>query len=273
MTGFVAFRYRTAVALLRFALPPSLGTEHLVDHTRAVREVLRDLLAVEVDVTVSQSYHALARNLLSGAVDAAHAPPFVCAQVEAQGLAIVARAVRHGRSTYGAALVKRRGSDTSLVRPKAIRAAWVDPQSVAGYLLALAHLKSTRRLDPARHFAEQTFFGSYPAALAAVLDGRADLCAIHAHRGKPETILAAARQHAPGREGDVELIEMTAEVPCDGIAAAKGVNADALRAAFLHLHKEHSGQQLLSSVFVAERFESAPNNGYRALYAVAPRDL
>src|ERR1043166_4669487 len=138
--------------MLRFALPPSLGTERLVDEKRLLREALTDLLAENVDVTVSQSYEALTRNLLSGAVDAAHAPPFVCAQVEPQGVVIVARAVRHGRSTYGSALVKRKGSDTSLVRPKQIRAAWVDPQSVAGYLLPVAHLKSTRRIDPARHF-------------------------------------------------------------------------------------------------------------------------
>jgi ABC-type phosphate/phosphonate transport system substrate-binding protein len=261
------------VALLRFALPPSLGTDRLVDHTRALREGLTDLLATEVDVTVSQSYASLARNLLSGAVDAAHAPPFVCAQVEPQGVTIVARAVRHGRATYGAALVKRKGSDTSLLRPKSIRAAWVDPHSVAGYLLALAHLKSTRRIDPVRHFAEQTFFGSYPAALAAVLDGRADLCAIHAQKGLPETIVEAAKQHAPGREGEVELVEMTAEVPCDGIAVSNVSNADAVRQAFLHLHKEAAGQRLLSSLFAAEKFESAPSNGYRALYAVAPRDL
>lgn len=261
------------MALIRFALPPSLGTEMLVDRTRAVRAALTDLLACDVDVTVSQSYEALTRNLLSGAVDAAHAPPFVCAQLEPQGVTIVARAVRHGRATYGAALVKRKGSDTSLVRPKSIRAAWVDPHSVAGYLLAVAHLKSSRRIDPARHFAEQTFFGSYPAALAAVLDGRADLCAIHAQKGSPETVIEAAKQHAPGREGEVELLEMTAEVPGDGVAVAKGANAEAFKNAFLHLHKEKMGQDLLARVFVAEKFESAPPNGYRALYAVAPREL
>ena len=49
--------------------------------------------------------------------------------------------------------------------------------------------------------------------------------------------------------------------------------ADALKTAFLHMHKEKLGEALLSQVFVCERFESAPPNGYRALYAVAPRDL
>ncbi len=258
--------------MLRFALPPSLGTERLVDETRALRDALTDLLAEAVDVTVSQSYEALTRNLLSGAVDVAHAPPFVCAQVEPQGVVIVARAVRHGRATYGSALLKRRGADTSLARARGIRAAWVDPQSVAGYLLPVAHLASTRRLDPARHFAAQTFFGSYPAAVAAVLEARANLCAVHAQRGRPETVLESVEHHAPGRGGELEIIEMTDEIPGDGVAVCQGADAAALKAAFLHLHKEPQGRKLLDNVFVAERFEAAPPMAYRALYAVAPRD-
>jgi phosphonate transport system substrate-binding protein len=261
------------VSPLRIALPPSLGTERLVEETRALRELLSDLMAVPVDVTVSQSYDALARNLLSGAVDVAQAPPYVCALVESQGVVIAARAVRHGRATYGAALLKRTGSDTSLIRPRAIRAAWVDPQSVAGYLLPVAHLKSTRRLDPARHFAEQYFFGSYPAALLAVLEKRADLCAVHAQKGKPELVVDSIEKHARGRSDELEVIEMTSEVPGDGVAVGRGKDADAVRAAFLHLHKEAAGQELLARVFAAERFESAPPNGYRALYAVAPREM
>jgi len=261
------------MSVLRFALPPSLGTEKLVDETRHLRKVLTDLLGTDVDVTVSQSYERLAQNLVSGAIDAAHAPPFVCAQVEPQGVTIVVRAVRRGRSTYGAALVRKKGTDVSLVRPKQIRAAWVDPQSVAGYLLALSHLKTTRRLDPARHFAEQNFFGSYPAALAAVLDGRADLCSIHAHKGRPESVLESATQHAPGREHEVELVEMTPEVPGDGIAVAKTANAEALRSAFLQLYKDAASSKLLSTIFAADGFEKAPPASYRALYAVAPRDF
>jgi phosphonate transport system substrate-binding protein len=245
----------------------------LFDRVGLLRDALSDLLVVDVDVTVSQSYEALTRNLLSGAVDCAHAPPFVCAQVEPQGVAIAARAVRHGRATYGAALVKRKGADVSLTRPKAIRAAWVDKRSVAGYLLPIAHLKTSRRLDTARHFASEEFFGSYPAALAAVLDGRADLCAVHAQRDAPQTVREAAAIHAPGHADDVELLEMTDEVPGDGIAVAKPELLETLRDAFIHLEKEALGKRLLKEVFVAERFEAAKPHGYRALYAVAPRDL
>lgn len=259
--------------VLRFALPPSLGTERLVEQTRRLRDALEDLLAEQVDVTVSQSYEALTRNLLSGAVDAAHAPPFVCAQVEPQGLTVAARAVRHGRASYGAAFVKRVGTDVSLARPKGLRAAWVDPRSVAGYLLPVAHLKSARRVDPDLLFASQTFYGSYPAALLALVEGKADLSAVHAQKGNPDSIVEALETHLPGSSKLLDAIEVTAEVPGDGVVVGKGADAKAVRAVFLHLEKEALGRKLLAELFHAERFEACPPASYRALYAVAPKDL
>jgi phosphonate transport system substrate-binding protein len=259
--------------VLRFALPPSLGLDHLVSSTQLLREALSDLLATTVDVTVSQSYEALARNLLSNAVDAAHAPPFICAQVEPRGVTIAARAVRHGRAMYGSAFLRKKGSGISFMNPKQIRAAWVDPQSVAGYLLPVAYLKTQRRIDPSRHFASEKFYNDYAAAAKAVLDGEADLCAVHAQKGKKETITEALSVHAPGRADEFELIEMTDDVPGDAIAVAKKEDAPAVQKAFLHLANEKLGQRLLKELFHAERFEAAPPMGYKALYAVAPKDM
>lgn len=259
--------------MLRFALPPSLGTERLVEQTRLLRTVLEDLLAEQVDVTVSQTYEALTRNLLSGAVDAAHAPPFVCAQLEPHGLTVAARAVRHGRATYGAAIVKRAGADVSLARPKPLRAAWVDPRSVAGYLLPVSHLRTARRIDPDLHLASQTFYGSYPAALRALLDGKADIAGVHAQRGRPDSVNEALETHVPGAAHLFEALEVTAEVPGDGVVVGKTADAKAVTVAFLHLEKEALGRKLLAELFHAERFEQCPPASYRALYAVAPRDL
>lgn len=259
--------------MLRFALPPSLGTERLVEHTQRLRAALEDLLAEQVDVTVSQTYEALTRNLLSGAIDAAHAPPFVCAQLEPQGLTVAARAVRHGRATYGSAFVRRVGSDASLARPKTLRAAWVDPRSVAGYLLPVAHLRGARRIEPDVHLASQTFYGSYPAALRALVDGKADIAAVHALKGNPDSVIEALEAHAPGSSTKLQAIEVTAEVPGDGVVVGKSADAKAIKAVFLHLEKEALGRKLLAELFHAERFEACPPASYRALYAVAPKDL
>lgn len=250
-----------------------MGMDGLFERVRLLREALSDLMIVDVDVTVSQTYESLARNLLSGAVDAAHAPPFICASIEPRGIQIVARAVRHGRATYGSALVKKKGADVSLTKTKALRLAWVDRRSVAGYLLPVAHLRTARRLDTERHFASQEFYGSYPAALIAVLEGKADIAAVHVQKGKPETLVEALKIHGGKNAAEFELVEVTDEVPGDGIAVGNKEHADKVRDAFCHLQKEALGKRLLTDVFIAEKFEPATPNGYRALYAVAPKDL
>lgn len=258
--------------LLRFALPPLEGLEGLVEETEALRAVLTDLLATPVDVTVSRSDDELARNLESGAVDFGHAPSLVCARVEAAGLSVVARAVRHGRAAVAAALLCRRGSGVSLARPKQIRATWTREGSLTGHLLPVAHLKSTRRLHVERHFASQRFAGGTAAALVALFEKNADLVAVPVVKNRPESVREFVERHAPGRGDDVEVLEMTAEVATDGVAVGTRHDGDAIRAAFLHLSSDPAGQKVLERIFDAERFAESPAGAYRALRSLLSDD-
>jgi phosphonate transport system substrate-binding protein len=252
---------------VRFALPPSLGPERLVPSTARLRRVLEAATGREVDVTVSQSYEVLLRNLLSGAVDAAHAPPFVCAQAEPQGIRVVARVVRRGRSTYGAALIARADRKTTLRLGTDLKVAWVDRSSVAGHLLAKAYLRK-RGLPPESLFAEERFLGSYEAAVRALLDGDVDVASVHAIGRDERSARDAVELVAPGQGGDVEILAMTDEVPSDAVVARDERTATLIARAFLSMPKD-----VVDEVFTAERFEPAPPMGYRALYHLAPRDL
>ncbi len=267
--------------MLRFGLPPSLGTERLVEQTQALRSALQHSLDDDVDVVVTRDYDALRQALLSGAVDCAHAPPFVCAQVEPQGVPIIARAVRRGRSTYASAFVVRKppasasasASSSSpahsvpKLAPRTLRAAWVDPQSVAGHLLPKAWLRGKRHVVE-HFFVEETFFGSYGAALQAVVDGRADVAGVHVVPGDAESLGVALEAHLPGASSLLQSIEMTVEVPGDGIAARVGVDVERLLALVVGLPRA-----LIVDVFQADGFERASPHAYRALYAIAPPEL
>ena len=154
------------------------------------------------------------------------------------------------------------------------RAAWVDPHSVAGYLLPVAFLRKNQ-LEPARCFTHQFFAGSYPAALGALLSEHADVAPIHA-TGEGEThVREALKLAAPGFEDAFDLLAITDETPSDGVVLGSRASADgdALVQALLALSKAPEGRTLLDEVFHAESFEPAPAMGYRALYAVAPKDL
>jgi phosphonate transport system substrate-binding protein len=253
--------------MLRFGLPPSLGIERLVEQTQALRQALQNGLKEDVDVVVTRDYDALRQALLSGAVDCAHAPPFICAQVEPQGVPIIARAVRRGRSTYASAFVVKKpapGNSKLKLAPRAMRAAWVDPQSVAGHLLPKAHLRAKRHVVE-HFFLSETFYGSYTAALQAVIDGVADVAGVHVIPGDAASLAVALDTHLKGAAETLQALEVTAEVPSDGIAARVDVDAARLRAVVMELPRA-----LLNDVFQADAFEKALPNGYRPLYAIAP---
>ncbi|MDP2344322.1 MAG: PhnD/SsuA/transferrin family substrate-binding protein [Deltaproteobacteria bacterium] len=249
--------------MLRFGLPPSLGIERLVEQTQALRVALQAGLKEDVDVVVTRDYDALRQALLSGAVDCAHAPPFICAQVEPQGVPIIARAVRRGRSSYASAFVVKKPALLKLA-PRALRAAWVDPQSVAGHLLPKAHLRAKRHVVE-HFFLSEAFYGSYTAALQAVIDGDADVAGVHVIPGDAASLAVALETHLKGAAEILQALEVTAEVPSDGVAARVDVDAVRLREVLMGLPRA-----LLNDVFQADAFEKATPNGYRPLYAIAP---
>lgn len=252
--------------MLRFGLPPSLGTERLVEQTQSLRAALQAGLDEDVDVVVTRDYDALRQALLSGAVDCAHAPPFICAQVEPQGVPIIARVVRRGRSSYASAFVVKKPVVVRLA-PRALRAAWVDPMSVAGHLLPKAHLRAKRHVVE-HFFLSEVFHGSYAAALQAVIDGDADVAGVHVIPGDAKSLAVALETHLPGAAEVLQALEVTAVVPSDGVAARVDVDAARLQRVLMALPRA-----LLNDVFHADAFEKAQPHGYRPLYAIAPPEL
>ena len=266
----------TARVSFRFGLPPSLGSEMARGRAEQLASFIERALGRRVEVGVAASYEALAKDLLAGRSDAVWAPPFVCARVEAMGVRVLARGVRRGRSSYRAALVARAGAGLTLESLQGMRVAWVDRDSVAGYLLVSAYLKA-QGMDPARTFAAQQFTGSYRAALEAVRDGTADVASIFC---PPEstglTYADGVEVVLPGQGGAYELISYTEEAPNDGVPVGMGVAPELvgqLEHALLGLHESPEGLRLLRDIFEAERFEPAPRMGYRALYRVALASL
>jgi phosphonate transport system substrate-binding protein len=260
----------------RFGLPPSLGSEQARGRAEQLAASIERALGRRVEVTVAASYEALAKDLLAGRADAVWAPPFVCARVEAMGVRVLARGVRHGRSSYRSALVARAGSGLTLEKLQGTRVAWVDRDSVGGYLLPSAYLKA-KGLEPARTFAAQQLTGSYRAALEAVLAGTLDVaCVFCPPESTGMTFADGIEVVLPGQGGAFELITYTEEAPNDGVPVGMGVApevASQLERALLGMHESEEGRRLLEDIFTAERFEPAPRMGYRALYRVALASL
>jgi phosphonate transport system substrate-binding protein len=261
----------------RFVLPPSLGSEQVRERADKLGSFLQEMLGRSVEVSVAASYEALSKDLLSGRADAAWAPPFVCARTEAMGVRVLVRGVRLGMSSYRSALVCRAGAGLTVERLKGTTVAWVDRESVAGFLLPVAYLKS-QGVEPARIFAAQRFTGSYRGALEEVLVGTADVAGIFCPPASTGFSYASGVEKVLGEGmGDrFELIAYTEESPNDGVPVAMGAPSalvNTLESMLLGLDATPEGQALLQGVFNADRFEPAPRMGYRALYRVALASL
>lgn len=261
----------------RFGLSPSLGSETARERAERLAAFLQRPLGRPVEVSVAPSYETLAKDLLSGRADAAWAPPFVCARMEAMGVRVVVRGVRRGMSSYRAALVCRAGAGLTVDRLKGTTAAWVDRDSVAGYLLPTAYLKAQGQ-EPARAFFAQHFTGSYRGVLEAVLDGKADVASVFCPPGSTGLTYSTGVEDVLGAGAGrrFELIAYTDEAPNDGVPVAMGLLPElvqTLETSLLGLQTSAEGIALLKDIFNADRFEPAPRMGYRALYRVALASL
>ncbi|WP_338863988.1 phosphate/phosphite/phosphonate ABC transporter substrate-binding protein [Myxococcus stipitatus] len=261
----------------RFGLPPSLGNETARERADRLAAFLQRALGKLVEVSVASSYETLAKDLLSGRADAAWAPPFVCARMEAMGVRVVVRGVRRGMSSYRSALVCRAGAGLTVDRLKGTTAAWVDRDSVAGYLLPTAYLKA-QGVEPARAFFAQHFTSSYRGALESVLDGKADVASVFCPPASTGLTYTTGVEDVLGAGAGrrFELIAYTDEAPNDGVPVAMGLAPQlvtALESTLQGLQSSAEGVALLRDIFNAERFEPAPRMGYRALYRVALASL
>jgi phosphonate transport system substrate-binding protein len=260
----------------RFSLPPSLGSVMAQERAEQLAAFIEQSMGKKAEVSVAASYEALAKDLLAGRADAVWAPPFVCARVEAMGVRVLARGVRRGRSSYRSALVARAGSGLTPEKLQGTRIAWVDRDSVAGYLLPVAFLKA-RGLEPGKLFASQQFTGSYRASLEAVESGMADVASVFCPPASTDMTYANGVEVVlPGRSAAFQLIAYTEEAPNDGVPVGMTVEPElvgTLERMLLALHESEEGLRLLTDIFQAERFEPAPRMGYRALYRVALASL
>jgi phosphonate transport system substrate-binding protein len=258
-------------------LPPSVGSREARERCEGLDRFLREATGVSVEVLVAPDYLQLAQLLCSGEYDAAWAPPFVCARVEAAGLKVLVRGRRDGHATYRAALVGRASSALRLGTLHGTVAAWVDRNSVGGYMLA-AELLKAKKIELRNTFREQRFAGTYLAGLRSVADGTADVTSIFAPCGPDDAPVTATgvSEVASDLVSQLSVIAFTGESPNDGIAASRFAEPrvlDALSSALLAMNQAPEGRGLLQRAFRVDGFEVSPANGYKQLYRTAVATL
>lgn len=236
---------------LELVLPPSLGHAKATARAEMLSECLSAAVGDAVVASVAASYAELESRALGGSADLFWCPSAVCAKLlSTKGVYTIQR---EGQLSYRSALVAQRAQvgrpPRNIASLGGARAAWVDPLSAGGYLLAVALLRS-RGVEPDKVFASQAFLGTHRDVVLAVLAGEADVGAVSMHGFLDHEVAVMLRWYV-GPPGDkLESIAVTERCPNDAIVVSDRVpspTAEKLQAA-LEEQGQRPGSKLLSAL-------------------------
>lgn len=184
---------------------------------------------IRFEPVLTSSYDELAVAIRDGEVGLAWLPPIPTIELEAQGVAsVLAIPSRRGSVVYHSAFIVRRGGPKSLAELRGRRAAWVQRDSAAGYLVPRMHL-AAQGFDVLRFFARELFVHSHSAVVDAVLSGEADVgatfCGLDAATG---SVTRSMWQDEDGKSiRPIEALATMGPIPNDALVAGSGVPAGA----------------------------------------------
>ena len=239
---------------------------------KASFEDLCKLASVAAGITlhpvVTSSYDELAAAIRDGEVGLAWLPPVPTIDLQARGVAsVLAIPARRGSTSYHAAFIVRRGGPKTLAELRGRRAAWVQRDSAAGYLVPRMHL-AAQGFDVLRFFARELFVHSHSGVVDAVVSGDADVgatfCNVDATTGK---VVRSAWQDDNGTSiRPIEAIATMGPIPNDALVASNDVPA-AARSALTRwlLTLEGPAKEIFDALLGSGDFRVPATNHYEVL--------
>ncbi len=217
------------------------------------------------------TYRELAESIVRGDLGAAWVPPMTAIELEdKQQATILALPVRRGLVSYHAAIIARPSKDAgarALAALKGKRAAWVDRESAAGFIVPRMHFIANG-LDPSGFFAHESFLHSHEAVIDAVLGGQADVgatfCVLDPKSGR---ITSAGFTSADGKVvRDVDVLATPGPIPNDAIVVSNQLPIEARQALLKWLLAlDPRAKELFSELVRADGFRPAMPSHFEAL--------
>ncbi|UJR84066.1 phosphate/phosphite/phosphonate ABC transporter substrate-binding protein [Sandaracinus amylolyticus] len=248
--------------LIRFFVAKAMGAATALARSELARSDLERRLGATVRFELAESYADLEAAVVGKQAHLVWAPPLVCARIQPHAWATF-KLARRGRSTYRTAILALRGK-VDLERARGLRAAWVDRSSLGGYLLAREHIRKTRASYDAV-VREEVFLGSQPEAIAAVLDGKADITAVAVSDDSISALHAGISTYvSESRVPMLESIAVTGEVPTDALVVTHALERESADDIVERLFGATAGRgpSALRLAMEAEGFERASPSEY-----------
>jgi phosphonate transport system substrate-binding protein len=246
-----------------FGMAPSHAVGAAQTRLKELCAIVSEATGVSFAPHHAPSYRDLADGIRHGDVGIAWMPPIPSIVLEEDGAATpLALPWRHESASYYSALVTRETRDgrvKGVTELQGMRAAWVDKESAAGYLVPRMHLASIG-IDVRTFFAQETFAHSHLGVVDAVVSGAADVGATFCTLD-PATkrVMTAGWTAADGSKiRDVELVATLGPIPNDAIVASSRVPAS-VRSSLTRwlLAPDERSQDLLAELFQVRAFRVA----------------
>ncbi|HSM92841.1 MAG TPA: phosphate/phosphite/phosphonate ABC transporter substrate-binding protein [Anaeromyxobacteraceae bacterium] len=231
-------------------------------------EYLTRKVGVPVEFTILSRYGNILESFQTERMDGAFFGSFTGAlALEKLGVIPLARPVNlDGSSTYHGHLFVRADSQIRSVKQlRGKRMAFVDRATTAGYVFPLAVLRKAGIAAPDGFFGEYYFTGSHDAAIAAVLDRKADAGAAK------HSVYDRIRKENPAVDRELSIIAESPPVPSNGLCVRRDLNLvlqASLKKALLDLERDPDGAQVLAQ-FGALRFIETTAEDYRPVIDLA----
>jgi ABC-type phosphate/phosphonate transport system substrate-binding protein len=234
---------------------------------RKLCEAAGSALGMPVEATLVPDHRSLAEDLAGGHVAFGWLSPLFALTLLDRELANpLAIPVRKGQIAYHSALITKKGGPKTLAELGGTRAAWVDQDSVAGYVVPRTHLAAAGH-DVRRFFGRETFHHGHRAVVDAVARGEADVGATYCQLGDDGQVVGGAWYDANGeRTRPIKVLTTMGPIPNDALLAAVKVPASVrvtLTRFLLTPPKEV--QTLLEGVFDSSQFRVADATHYEPL--------
>lgn len=221
---------------------------------------------------LAPTYRHLAQAVESGQAAFAWMPPMLVLELEDRGVArpLVLPLRRGSTASFYSALITRHDGPRSLAELAGARAAWVERQSIAGYVAMRVHL-AAQGFDVLT-FGREMFVHSHDAVVEAVLADRADVgaafCTLdpYTHR-----IVHGAWTTPDGTSTKpINVLATAGPIPNDAIVVGRGTPPDVVDAVVNGLSSLDGKRprELVTALLRAEGFTRAGASHYAPLRAL-----
>lgn len=221
---------------------------------------------------LAPTYRHLAAAVETGQAAFAWMPPMMVVDLEDRGVArpLVLPTRRGSTASLYSAIITRNDGPKTLAELDGARAAWVERQSVAGYLAARMHL--TAQGFDVKRLSRETFVHSHDAVVEAVVSSRADVgatfCTLDPHSNR---IVHGAWTTPDGTAAKPMAVLATAgPIPNDAIVVARATPNEVVDATLASLSSLDGKRprELVSALLRAEGFTRAASSHYAPLRAL-----